>query len=112
MLNTKEKGLAPSAGPPQKKLNIFSSESITDRLEFVNILFEDLSGYIEIREIKNGQANTKYLKNTAELMEYDPPVDNNIYIGMFTRKQKRGRNKDIQKTQVLWLDFDDVESFI
>jgi DNA-binding MarR family transcriptional regulator len=86
--------------------------SIADKEAFINNLFENLEGFIEIREIKNGQANTKYFKNTAELMEYDPPADKNIYIATMTRNKKRGRIEDTEETRVLWADYDDVESFI
>jgi DNA-binding MarR family transcriptional regulator len=102
---------AKPAGNKNKNINP-PNEIISDKGEFINILFKDLSGFIEIREIAAGKSNQIFFDSAAELINYDPPVDNNIYIGMFTRKQKRGRNKDIQETQVLWLDFDDVESFI
>jgi hypothetical protein len=41
--NDKEK--SPDINRADKKLNLFSNKSITDRLEFVNILFKDLSGF-------------------------------------------------------------------
>jgi DNA-binding transcriptional ArsR family regulator len=108
MLNTKEKGLAPSAGPPPKKLNIFSNKSITDRLEFCNILFKDLSGFIEIREIKEGQVSREFLDSWQDIESYDPPADKHIYVGMFTRKQKKGTRKYCKQTRVLWADYDNM----
>ncbi len=108
MLNTKEKGLAPSAGPPQKKLNIFSNKSITDRVEFVNILFKNMSGFIEIREIKEGQVSREWLDSWKGVESYDPPVNKNVYVGMFTRKQKKGTRKYCKQTKVLWADYDNM----
>ena len=36
----------PATTGSNKKLNIFSNKSITDRVEFVNILFENLTGLL------------------------------------------------------------------
>jgi len=81
--------------------------------KFIKNLFSGLKGYIEIREIADGQAKTKYFKSAKELINtYDPSIDKNIYIGMMTRDKKRGKLQDTLKTRALWLDFDDVESYI
>jgi Mn-dependent DtxR family transcriptional regulator len=81
--------------------------------KFIKKLFSELNGYIEIREIANGHAKTKYFKSVKDLINnYDPSIDKNIYIGMMTRNKKRGKLQDTLKTRALWLDFDDVESYI
>ena len=86
-----------------------SDERQTD---FIKKLFKDLDGFIEIREIKQGQINQRFFNSVDELDEYDPPQDKNIYIGMMTRDKKRGKQQDTKQTQVLWLDFDDVDDLM
>lgn len=105
MLLEKEKRLLKQQQPKEDK------SIISDRERFLNSLFKDLSGYIEIREIKNGNSTQKFFDSVGDLMKYDPPKDKNIYFGTMTRKRKRGRVKDTKKTNVIWFDFDDVESF-
>ena len=95
------------AGSGTKKY--FSNKSITDRVEFVNILFEDLSDYIEIREIKDDQVNQKFLENWKDIESYDPPKNKNIYIGMMTRKARKGTREYVKKTRVLWADYDNMD---
>lgn len=81
--------------------------------KFIKTMFSGLDGYIEIREIADGQAKTKYFKSVKDLINnYDPSIDKNIYIGMMTRNKKRGKLQDTLKTRALWLDFDDVQSYI
>lgn len=93
-------------------LVISSDTSISINKNYFKTLFENLKGYIEIREIANAKARTRYFNDLEELMEYEPPIDKNIYVGMMTRTRKRGKLQDTGKTRVLWLDFDDVESLI
>jgi hypothetical protein len=88
-----------------------SNNIISDKERFLNTLFKNLSGFIEIREIKDGKSNQKFFQNVDDLMEYEPPTDKNIYFGVMTRSRKRGRIEDTRKTNVLWFDFDDVASY-
>lgn len=88
-----------------------SNQIISINESFVKSLFKDLPGFIEIREIKDGRANKKYFESVDNLLEYDPPADKNIYIGMLTRNKKRGKAVDTLETQSIWLDFDDKDSF-
>jgi len=110
MLLEKEKGQTVCSSSGTNK-NYPPEQSISNRGDFIKSFYKDLKGFIEIREISEGKAKTKYFKSVAELNNYDPPTDKNIYIGMFTRKRKRGRNEDIKQNQALWLDFDDKDSF-
>ena len=74
------------AGNKNKKINP-PNEIISDKEEFINTLFKDLSGFIEIREIVAGKSNQIFFNSAAELINYDPPADNNIYsisIKLFT----------------------------
>lgn len=111
MLLEKEKGQTVSSSTGTKNKKYPPTEIIADREEFIKSFYKNLSGLIEIREISEGKAESLFFKNAAELLEYDPPADKNIYIGMFTRKRKKGRKEDIKQTQALWLDFDDKDSF-
>ena len=93
--------------------NMTTDISIQDqRAKFLREIFADLPGYIEIREIKQGQSNQIFFEGVEELNQYDPPQDKNIYIGMMTRQRKSGKKKDVKQTQVLWLDFDDVDDLM
>jgi len=105
MLQTKK---GPESTRTSSKLNISSNKSISDRIEFCNILFKDLSGLLEIREIKNGQVNQKWFKNWRDIEDYNPPEDKNIYIGMLTRKARKGTRKACKYTRVLWADYDNM----
>ncbi|MFN2363172.1 MAG: helix-turn-helix domain-containing protein [Halarsenatibacteraceae bacterium] len=107
----KEKSLSDNTDRQGKENTI--NFIIPDRSIYINTLFGDLSGLIEIREIKEGSAKSLYFNNTDELIdEYDPPQDKNIYIGMMTRDKKRGQKQDTKQTQALWLDFDDVDDLM
>ncbi|MCF8002577.1 MAG: helix-turn-helix domain-containing protein, partial [Halanaerobiales bacterium] len=88
--------------------NLFSNGIITDKMEFINMLFKNLSGLLEIREIKNGQASRIWLDSWKDIEGYDPPDDKNIYIGMFTRSRKKGTRKYCKHTRVLWADYDNM----
>lgn len=111
MLLEKEKSQTVSSSTGTKNKKYPPTKIIADREDFIKSFYKNLSGLIEIREISEGKAKSLFFKNAAELLEYDPPADKNIYIGMFTRKRKKGRKEDIKQTQALWLDFDDKDSF-
>ncbi|MFW5988534.1 MAG: helix-turn-helix domain-containing protein [bacterium] len=105
---TDKKEKDPAATGSNNDLKLFSNKSITDRTEFVNILFKNLSGLLEIREIKNGQVKQKFLNSWEDIESYDPPADKNVYIGMLTRKKKSGKRQDCKHTKVLWVDYDNM----
>lgn len=111
MLLEKEKGqtVAPAG---TKNKNYPPSKIIADREDFIKTFYKNLSGFFEVREIAAaGKAKSIYFEDLKELLNYRPPTNKNIYIGMFTRKRKKGRKEDIKQTQALWLDFDDKDSF-
>ena len=78
---------------------------------FIKESFSGLTGFIEIREITDSGAKKRYFKTVDDLLEYDPPADKNIYIGMLTRDKKRGKAVDTVETKLIWLDFDDKDSY-
>ncbi|MFW5991671.1 MAG: helix-turn-helix domain-containing protein [Halanaerobiaceae bacterium] len=106
---TDKKEKDPAATGSNNDLKLYSNKSISDRVEFCNILFENLSGYIEIREIKNGQASRKWLDSWEDIKNYDPPADKNVYIGMMTRRAKKGTREACKQTGVLWADYDNMK---
>ena len=67
--------------------NIFSNKCISDRIESCNILFKDLSGLLEIREINNGHVNQRILK-ALEQLGYDPDKVEKEYQEFRVAKQK------------------------
>jgi len=81
---------------------------IADKNKFLNTLFKDLSGLIEVAEKKNEIMKKKYFNNVKELQEYNPPQDKEVYFGVFTRNFKSGKERAVNKTQAIWLDFDDI----
>ncbi|MFW6027013.1 MAG: hypothetical protein ACOCRX_11820, partial [Candidatus Woesearchaeota archaeon] len=82
---------------------------LSSRVEFLNKLFKDLSGFIEIAELKNGKMTKKYYDSIDKLEEYDPPKDKDVFFGVFTRRFKSGKIEAVNKTKAIWLDFDDIE---
>jgi predicted transcriptional regulator len=112
-MQAKKKAESANNRPAQNKINLdsYPKSIIPDKDKFLNKLFKDLSGFIEIREITDSYHKQKFFKSVDDLLEYDPPKDKNIYIGMLTRDKKRGRNQDTLQTQAIWLDFDDKDSF-
>lgn len=78
--------------------------------KYYETLFSNFNNYIEIRLIDNkGNATAKYL-TYDELLEYETPNNTNVYIGMYERRYKgNGKISNCTKTNVIWLDFDDME---
>ena len=106
---TKEKSL--SYGEDRQGVKEISlNNSISDRQKLINLFFKNLSGYIEVREF--GETVKKlWFDSAAELIEYEPPTDKDIYVGMATRNSKRsGKAWNCEETGVLWADYDDVDS--
>lgn len=79
----------------------------TDQQKYFKVLFENATEYIEIRTINNKVEQT-FMKYD-ELLKYQPPMDTNIYVGMFERSRKKGDKNSVKTTNVLYLDFDDVD---
>ena len=71
-------------------------------------LFSNFDKYIEVRLIKDNEKPEQLFFKYNELLEYTPPQDTNVYVGMFERKTKKGTKASVTKTNVLYLDFDDT----
>lgn len=118
LLHSKAK---PTAATHQKKLKgasrmnekIYSTNSINDRMHFIKDIFDfdDLSGQIEVRELKNGEEpQIKFWKDWEDIESYDPPPDRNVYVGMLTREQHGSGGKDNCKHgRVIWADYDGMD---
>ena len=101
----KRKGLSSSIDRPTDKQT--SNNIITENQEFFNDLFKDLSGLIEVAELKNGKMNKKYFKSVEKLKENDlslkrpgngiPPKNKKYLIG------REVKNK-IKRNEVIKLD--------
>ena len=86
--------------------HIITTLQLKDKDNFLALLYKGLSGYIEIREINKGKSKPSFF-NYEQLLEYYPCTDKNVYIGMFTRKNKTsGEGKNCLESRVLWADFD------
>ena len=95
----------------QQQAQQVNNLSIAEKNAFINNFYKDLSGLIEIREIsKAGKAKSLFFKSAAEAIEYQPPQDKNIYIGMLTRTRRSGKKEAVKHTQALWLDVDNKNS--
>lgn len=77
-------------------------------MEFMQELFKDTKDFIDIREVGETKADTRqYFFNLEELGAYDPPLDKNIYYGVFGRVGRNGTAKGCNTTKVLWCDYDE-----
>lgn len=77
----------------------------------MEVLFRKLDGYIEVRELtRDNKLNKRvFFKTYKQFLDYTPSADCNVYIGMFSRKNKwSGTKDDCKTTPVIWLDFDDM----
>lgn len=62
--------------------------------------------YIEIREI-DPEGNTKqHFLKPDQIAQYKPPMDKNVYIGMYDRQKNNGTAIGCISTGTLWADYD------
>lgn len=80
----------------------------TNQLKYFKTLFDNFEKYVEVREIK-GNSVKQHFMTYNELLDYEPPADKNVYVGMFERGRKQGGKVATTKTHVLYLDFDDTD---
>ena len=74
--------------------------------QFIKELAKGTNDYIEIREI-DSEGNTKQLfLKPEDLKGYRPPMDKNIYFGVYSRFRKDGRAQSCNTTKALWVDYD------
>lgn len=71
---------------------------------FLDALFGDAEGFINIREIDEQARNRFITTNEA----FDIPQDTNVYFGVYARSRKDGRTEACSTTGTLWADYDDM----
>ncbi|HMA60387.1 MAG TPA: hypothetical protein VKN64_08855 [Halanaerobiales bacterium] len=84
------------------------NNSISLNMRFCKVLFDNLEGYVEIAELKNGKMPKQYYNSVEELKEYDPPQDKDVFLGVFSRKYPSGKIEAVNQTNAIWLDFDNI----
>lgn len=72
-------------------------------MELMKILFQDTDDFIEIRELPGRKQH--FLK-VEDIESYKPPMDKNIYFGVYGRSRRSGKAKDCTTTRALWVDYD------
>ena len=78
-------------------------------MEFVRFLREITKGtcdYLEIREIDHEGSVKQHFLKSQDISKYKPPLDVNVYFGVYSRNKKSGKSKYCNTTRVLWVDFD------
>lgn len=79
-------------------------------MQFMEAIFAGASDYIEIREIdQDGKVKQRFFR-VEELRDYKPPIDKNVYFGVYGRSVKDGSAKSCTSTGALWADYDDGRS--
>jgi predicted transcriptional regulator len=74
--------------------------------QFIKELAKGTNDYIEIREI-DPEGNTKqHFLKPEDLKDYRPPMDKNIYFGVYSRFRKDGKAQSCSTTKALWVDYD------
>ena len=74
--------------------------------QFIKELAKGTNDYIEIREIDlEGNTKQHFLK-PDQIAQYKPPMDKNVYIGMYDRQKNNGTAIGCISTGTLWADYD------
>ncbi len=76
--------------------------------QFISEIMRDASGYLEIREIDGGDSNKvkqRFIR-PMHIDSYRPPMDKNVYFGVYGRVEKSGKAKSCNATKALWADYD------
>lgn len=71
---------------------------------FLDALFADAEGFINIREIDETARNRFIRCDEA----FDIPQDTNVYFGVYARSRRSGKTEACTDTGVLWADYDDM----
>ena len=80
------------------------------QLDFLDFIFDNLEGYIEIREIDTKGINKKWLKTKDDIKNYTPPKERNVYFGCYERNSRRnGKASNCINSNIIWLDFDKIK---
>lgn len=74
--------------------------------QFIKELAKGTNDYIEIREI-DPEGNTKqHFLKPDQIAQYKPPMDKNVYFGVYSRFRKDGKAQSCSTTKALWVDYD------
>lgn len=79
-----------------------------DQQTYFKMLASNFDKNIEIRLIEAGEKPKQIFLKYDDLLNFEAPQDTNVYVGMFERKNKKGNADNVTKTNVLYLDFDDM----
>ena len=77
-------------------------------MKFIEELFKSSKDYIEIREISNEGEVKQHFFKVKDIKAYNPPLDKNIYYGVYSRDKKEGKASNCKDTRVLWVDYDNM----
>jgi len=70
-------------------------------------IFNNADGYIEIRELSNSsQGNKRHFIRPNKIRDYRPPLDRNVYFGVYDRQRGNGKAIGCISTGTLWADYD------
>lgn len=82
-------------------------EATLEKVRFPDLLFEGVSGLIEVREINNdGHVKLRFFKSLQDFKGYTPDPNRNVYFGVYTRSKAKGTKENCLYTSALWADFD------
>lgn len=78
------------------------------RKDFFAALFNGIGAgeYVEVREI--GQQCKQHFFTLDQLATYNPPLDKNVYFGVYARTRKSGKSDACSTTGALYADYDDL----
>jgi hypothetical protein len=80
----------------------------TETQEFISLLHGECGDLLVVREInKQGNVN-EFFTRLHTALQYIPPQDANVYIGMFAHRGKPATAETTTTTGALWADFDDT----
>lgn len=79
-----------------------------DQQKYINTLFSNVDKYIEVRLINDNKVEQIFM-SYRELLDYEFPMNTNVYIGIFERNRKKGDKNSVTKTNALFLDFDNTD---
>lgn len=79
-----------------------------DQQIYFEMLSSNFDKNIEIRLIEAGKKPKQIFLKYDDLLNFEAPQDTNVYVGMFERKNEKGNADNVTKTNVLYLDFDDM----
>lgn len=70
-------------------------------------LFKDATGYVEIRELADySNGNRTHFIKPDQIAEYKPPIEKNVYFGVYDRQENNGTATGCISTGALWADYD------